>query len=202
MQVAPPDEQGLCSLGVSVDITLAAALHARTLIAEVNPAMPRTGDATTIPVERFDALVEVPGPVAEYRHEPVGQAAEAIALYVARLVPDGATLQIGSGFINNDVRISCFSSITIGEDVAIGPGVAIRDSDNHGTAGGSAAKRADRVVLGDHVWVGMRATLLPGVTIGDGAVVAAGAVVNRDVPPATLVAGVPARVRRTGISWD
>jgi acyl-CoA hydrolase/RimJ/RimL family protein N-acetyltransferase len=103
VQVAPPDEQGMCSLGVSVDITLAAALHARTLIAEVNPAMPRTGDATTIPVERFDALVEVPGPVAEYRHEPVGPAAEAIALYVARLVPDGATLQIGLGRVPNEM---------------------------------------------------------------------------------------------------
>ena len=103
VQVAPPDEEGMCSLGVSVDITLAAALHARTVIAEVNPAMPRTGPRTTIPVERIDAFVEVSGPVAEYRHEPVGPAAEAIALYVARLVPDGATLQIGLGRVPNEM---------------------------------------------------------------------------------------------------
>ncbi len=103
VQVAPPDEEGLCSLGVTVDVTLAAALHARTVIAEVNPAMPRTGPATMLPVERFDALVEVPGPVTEYRHEPVGEVAEAIALYVARLVPDGATLQIGLGRVPNEM---------------------------------------------------------------------------------------------------
>src|SRR5918997_897696 len=72
VQVAPPDEHGMCSLGVTVDVTLAAALRARTVIAEVNPAMPRTGPATTIPVERISALVEVPGPVAEYHHQPVG----------------------------------------------------------------------------------------------------------------------------------
>ena len=103
LQVAPPDEQGMCSLGVTVDVTLAAALHARTVIAEVNPAMPRTGPATQIPVERIDAFVDVPGPVAEYHHEPVGAAAEAIAAYVARLVPDGATLQIGLGRVPNEM---------------------------------------------------------------------------------------------------
>ncbi len=103
VQVAPPDEDGMCSLGVTVDVTLAAALHARTVIAEVNPAMPRTGPATTIPLERIDAFVEVPAAVAEYRHEPVGAAAEAIALYVARLVPDGATLQIGLGRVPNEM---------------------------------------------------------------------------------------------------
>ena len=103
LQVAPPDEAGMCSLGVTVDVTLAAALHARTVIAEVNPAMPRTGPATMLPVERIDALVDVPGPVAEYQHEPVGEVAEAIALYVARLVPDGATLQIGLGRVPNEM---------------------------------------------------------------------------------------------------
>ena len=48
--------------------------------------------------------------------------------------------------------------------------------------------------LGDDVWIGANATVLPGVAIGDGAVVAAGAVVTRDVPPMTVVGGVPARV--------
>ena len=103
VQVAPPDEHGMCSLGVSVDVTLAAALRARTVLAEVNPSMPRTGPATGLPVERIEAFIEVPGPVAEYRHEPVGEAAEAIATYVARLVPDGATLQIGLGRVPNEM---------------------------------------------------------------------------------------------------
>lgn len=103
VQVAPPDEHGRCSLGVSVDVTLAAALQARTVLAEVNPDMPRTGPATCLPVERITAFVEVDGPVAEYHHEPVGPSAASIALYVARLVPDGATLQIGLGRVPNEM---------------------------------------------------------------------------------------------------
>ena len=93
----------MCSLGVSVDVTLAAALPH-------GPCSPRStrrcrapGRRPRLPVERIDAFVEVAGPVAEYRHEPVGEAAEAIARYVARLVPDGATLQIGLGRVPNEM---------------------------------------------------------------------------------------------------
>ena len=50
--------------------------------------------------------------------------------------------------------------------------------------------------IGKHVWIGSNATVLPGVTIGDGAIVAAGAVVTKDVPKNTIVSGVPARVMR------
>ena len=130
VQVAPPDEHGMCSLGVSVDVTLAAALRARTVLAEVNPAMPRTGPATEIPVERIDAFVDVPGPVAEYRHEPVGAAAEAIALYVARLVPDGATLQIGLGRVPNEMlrHLSGRRDLRVHSDVVTDGLVDLMDS--------------------------------------------------------------------------
>ena len=103
IQVAPPDANGMCSLGVSVDVTLAAALAARVVLAEVNPAMPSTGPSSTIPLERIAALVPVSTPIAEYVHEPVGEAAARIAPYVARLVPDGATLQIGLGRVPNEM---------------------------------------------------------------------------------------------------
>ncbi|MBK5305090.1 MAG: GNAT family N-acetyltransferase [Frankiaceae bacterium] len=103
IQVAPPDENGMCSLGVSVDVTLAAALAARLVIAEVNPAMPRTGPSSTIPADRIAAFVLVDARVTEYLHEPVGEAAAGIAPYVARLVPDGATLQIGLGRVPNEM---------------------------------------------------------------------------------------------------
>jgi phosphonate metabolism protein (transferase hexapeptide repeat family) len=56
-----------------------------------------------------------------------------------------------------------------------------------------AGRRGDRVIVGNDVWIGHAAILLPGVTVGDGAVIAAGAVVSRDVPPYTVVGGVPAR---------
>ena len=59
-----------------------------------------------------------------------------------------------------------------------------------------AGRRSDRVIVGNDCWIGHAAILLPGVTVGDGAVIAAGAVVSRDVPPYTIVGGVPARAIR------
>ena len=57
-------------------------------------------------------------------------------------------------------------------------------------------------MIGDHVWIGARAVVLKGVTIGDGAVIAAGAVVTHDVPAHTLVGGVPAKIIKQNIVWE
>ena len=111
------------------------------------------------------------------------------------VVAAGAHLKLNNGYVNRGTAIECWSSITIGEDAAIGPGVSIRDSDNH-TISGASGPTSRPITIGDHVWVGERAMILKGVTVGDGAIVAAGAVVTRDVEPGTLVAGVPARYVR------
>jgi acyl-CoA hydrolase/RimJ/RimL family protein N-acetyltransferase len=103
IQIAPPDPDGSCSLGISVDVTKAAALTARTVIAEVNPAMPRTAGDSRIPVDRIAHFVAVQTPVVEYVHEPVGEAAAQIARYVARLIDDRCTLQIGLGRVPNQM---------------------------------------------------------------------------------------------------
>jgi acyl-CoA hydrolase/GNAT superfamily N-acetyltransferase len=103
VQVAPPDEDGTCSLGISVDITRAAALAARTVIAEVNPAMPRTRGESRIPAERIAHFVPVETPIVEYLHEPADGVAEQIARYVARLVDDRSTLQVGLGRVPNQM---------------------------------------------------------------------------------------------------
>ena len=103
IQVSPPDLAGRCSLGVAVDTTLEAVRRARVVIAEINPAMPRTGPHSLVPFERFDAVIEVEPVVAEYAHPPTGSAAEQIARYVARLVDDGATLQSGLGRVPDEV---------------------------------------------------------------------------------------------------
>jgi acyl-CoA hydrolase/GNAT superfamily N-acetyltransferase len=103
VQVAPPDPDGTCSLGISVDVTKAAALAARTVIAEVNPAMPRTAGDSRIPVDRIVRFVPVETPVVEYLHEPAGEAAEQIARYVARLIGDRSTLQVGLGRVPNEM---------------------------------------------------------------------------------------------------
>ena len=57
------------------------------------------------------------------------------------------------------------------------------------------------VRIGDKVWIATNAMILPGVTIGDGAIVAAGAVVTKDVPPRCMVAGVPAKVIKENVEW-
>jgi acyl-CoA hydrolase/GNAT superfamily N-acetyltransferase len=101
VQVAPPDEDGMCSLGVSVDVTRDATLAARTVIAEMNPAMPRTAGESRIPLDRIDRIVPVDRPLAEYVHDRADGVAEQIARYVARLIDDGSTLQVGLGRIPN-----------------------------------------------------------------------------------------------------
>jgi acyl-CoA hydrolase/RimJ/RimL family protein N-acetyltransferase len=103
VQVAPPDADGQCSLGVSVDVTRAAALAARRIVAEVNEAMPRTRGESSIPAERIERFVEVDAPVTEYVHPPAHGVGEQIARYVARLVDDRSTLQIGLGRVPNQM---------------------------------------------------------------------------------------------------
>jgi acetyltransferase-like isoleucine patch superfamily enzyme len=112
---------------------------------------------------------------------------------------DGATIEIGrDSYLNRRVEIVCKERVTIGADCAIAWDVLITDTNYHFL---SDAKPDATVEIGDHVWIGARATILPGVTIGSGAVIAAGAVVTHDVPSGTLVAGVPARPVRQ-VSWS
>ena len=65
--------------------------------------MPRTGPASEVPLDRFDQIVAVDDPVIEYLHEPLGPTAERIARYVARIIDDGSTLQIGLGRVPNEM---------------------------------------------------------------------------------------------------
>ncbi|MEX1122704.1 MAG: DapH/DapD/GlmU-related protein [Balneolales bacterium] len=81
--------------------------------------------------------------------------------------------------------------IHIGRDVSIGPEAAILTL-GHDPQSAEFADRGGPVVVGDRAWIGYRAIVLPGITIGEGAVVGAGAVVSRDVAPFTIVAGNPA----------
>ena len=98
VQVTPP-RGGRVSLGVSVDAAPAAIESAGLVIAEINPAMPWTEGASTVPTDQIDYFVEVPGPVIAYEHPGVGDVGERIAGYVARVIDDGATLQVGLGRI-------------------------------------------------------------------------------------------------------
>lgn len=113
-------------------------------------------------------------------------------------VNENATLNLGSGYINNNINISCYEHISIGHGVAISENVTIRDSDNHKLNNGISTAP---ITIGNNVWIGMNVSILKGVNIADGAVVAAGSIVNKDVPANTLVAGIPATIKKHNVTW-
>ena len=109
-------------------------------------------------------------------------------------------MELGSGYINHNLNLSCFEKITIGNGVVISENVTVRDSDDHEIVG-STKPMTMPIAIGNHVWIGMNVTVLKGVKIGDGSIIAAGAVVTKDVPENCLIAGVPARIVKTGVQW-
>ena len=119
-------------------------------------------------------------------------------------VNPGAKLSIGNGgFMNMNGNIRCFESISIGDGVKISENSTVSDSDNHNLNKADIEyKKSKPVNIGNHVIIGLNSTVLKGVNIGDGAIIAAGAVVTKDVPPNTLAGGVPAKIIKENISWE
>jgi len=103
IQVTPPDEHGFCSLGVSVEITKTAAEKAKLVIAQVNRQMPRVLGDSFIHVNDIDVIVEHDEPILELPRPEKDIVSERIAMYVADLIDDGSTLQIGIGSIPDSV---------------------------------------------------------------------------------------------------
>lgn len=101
IQVSPPDEFGYVSLGVSVDVVASAVRHAKLVVAEVNPRMPRTVGDCYLHLDRLHKVVPVHHEVAEFSHRPLDEIAHQIARYVAEIIEDGSTLQVGLGSIPN-----------------------------------------------------------------------------------------------------
>ncbi|OIQ22560.1 MAG: 4-hydroxybutyrate CoA-transferase [Flavobacterium sp. MedPE-SWcel] len=101
IHVSPPDGHGYCSLGVSVEATIAAIENSKYVVAQVNPQMPRTFGDGIIHISEIDYLVEVDVPI--YAHEPVAitEQEAKIGKYVASLIEDESTLQMGIGSIPN-----------------------------------------------------------------------------------------------------
>jgi acyl-CoA hydrolase len=103
INVSPPDAHGYCSLGISVDATLAAVRAARVVIAQVNAQMPRTLGDGFIHQSEIDLAVEVSQPPYLHPDPPAGEVELRIGQHVAELVQDGATLQMGIGAIPSAV---------------------------------------------------------------------------------------------------
>ena len=131
--------------------------------------------------------------------ELFGEIGEPCTIYPGFHCDNGKHIKIGShAFINYNVSIMDRGPVTIGDHVLLAPNVVITTS-NHPL---DLQMRRDSlgiaapVTIGNDVWIGANAVILPGVTLGNNVVVAAGAVVTKDVPDNTLVAGVPARIIR------
>jgi acyl-CoA hydrolase/RimJ/RimL family protein N-acetyltransferase len=103
VQTSPPDSHGLMSLGISVDIVKAAVEAAKMVVAQVNPRMPRVHGDGFISVEDVDYLVYCDEPLLAYEDLVSGEIAQRIGGYVARLVEDGSTIQVGYGSVPNAI---------------------------------------------------------------------------------------------------
>jgi len=110
IHVSPPDKHGLCSLGTSVDIVRSAIRHAKTVVAQVNPNMPRTHGEGILRLDEIDVLVAVNDPLPEVSYgEKVNDQARMIGRFCAELIEDRSTLQMGIGSIP-DAVLGCLSN--------------------------------------------------------------------------------------------
>lgn len=112
-------------------------------------------------------------------------------------------LEIGENtYFTADSRLEVVNKISIGSDCAISWGTSIID-DNHHTIYYENKNKAtsNEVGIGNHVWIGCQTVILPGTSIGDNCIIAAGSVVKGSFPENTLIAGNPAKVIKNDVSW-
>jgi len=112
---------------------------------------------------------------------------------LGRPKPDRPTIEIGEHtVINRQCVLDGRGGLRVGNNVSISPGVWLL-TDGHDMQDPLFPEVSAPITIGDYAWLGSRAMVLPGVTVGEGAVIAAGAIATKHVPPYTVVAGVPAR---------
>lgn len=119
----------------------------------------------------------------------------------------GSEITIGERTTSNGVRVFAnLAKVSIGKDCMFSDGVLIQASDEHGLvdiASGEIYNNRLRIVnIYDHVWLGRDSTVMPDVSIGDGAVIGAGAVVTQNIAPFCVAVGIPARTVKTGVTWS
>lgn len=103
IHLSPPDEHGFCTLGCSVDIALEALNCAKTVIAQINPRLPRVHGDGFVHLSRIDHYIEVDDPLPEVPRSHIGDAERAIGQHAASIIEDGATLQTGIGAVPDAV---------------------------------------------------------------------------------------------------
>ncbi|MCH5351640.1 MAG: sugar O-acetyltransferase [Clostridiales bacterium] len=133
--------------------------------------------------------------ISELFSELTGRKVEKFGLFPPFYTDYGKNITVGKNvFINSGCCFQDQGGITIGDNCLIGQQVVIATLNHDLCPEKRANMQPAPVVIGKNVWIGAHATILAGVTIGDNAVVAAGAVVTKNVPPNTVAAGVPAKV--------
>lgn len=151
---------------------------------------------TCLRMEANTLLVIHDGPLTRYGNVPYNLRYGA---YIE--IVNGGKLTIGQGACNVGLTVMCAKEITIGNGVRIGRNVSIRDWNGPHVIINDSYQNHAPVHICDHVWLATGCTIMPGVTIGEGSVVAANATVMKDVPPHSLVGGTPAKILKQNIEW-
>ena len=167
-----------------------------------DPAYPKFAEAvarTIRLVTEMNASVQDVDQVRKRLSEIIGKEIDAsTTIFPPFYTNFGQFITLGKNvFINHACSFLDLCSITVEDDVQIGPKVNLITENHPLDPDDRKTVLLKPIVVKRNAWIGAAATILPGVTIGENAVVAAGAVVSRDVPPNSIVAGVPAKVIKT-----
>lgn len=136
--------------------------------------------------------------IRNYLNQITGEENNSVAIFTPIYINYGKNLKIGKNvFINFDCTFLDLGGITIEDDVLIGPKVSLI-TENHPLAPEQRQGLiCNPILIKKNAWIGANATILPGVTIGENAIVAAGAVVSKNVPDNAIVGGIPAKMIKT-----
>ncbi|KAF5229659.1 hypothetical protein FAUST_10296 [Fusarium austroamericanum] len=191
------DDFGKMISGMNLDISGSPALNdyklgvMRKLRAFNNDDIPDDATLSSIKMKRM-ALAK----------QMIGRMGKSVNIETPFFIVWGCNTFIGNGvYMNREISIYDNALVSIGDNVLIGPGVCIctttHATDIKGRREAQGTSYSLPIRIESDCWIGARVTILPGVTIGRGSTVAAGAVVHKDVEPETLVGGVPARFIRS-----
>lgn len=166
---------------------------------EIHRHMDRMSDEARRITFRLNRDYHTPDEVRDFLSELFGyKVSPTLRVFPPFYTDYGKNILIGEGvFINACCHFQDHGGIVIGDGCQIGHNVVFATLNHELDPGRRKDTRPAPIVLGKNIWIGSSATILQGVTIGDNAVVAAGAVVVHDVPANTIVGGVPARLIRT-----
>jgi acetyltransferase-like isoleucine patch superfamily enzyme len=144
----------------------------------------------------LNGYYHTPEEVRELFSKLIGRPVEVtFAMFPPFYTDCGKNIFVGKNvFINSGCRFQDQGGIVIGDGVLIGHNVVLATLNHDINSKKRSTMHPARIVIGKNVWIGANATVLPGVSIGDGSVIAAGAVVTKDVPANVIVGGIPAKI--------